>query len=55
MTWLMNNLASIVVVAIVVLLLALDIRKLVRDRKSGKRSCGGNCAGCAGCSGCSHH
>ena len=55
MTWIMDNLASIVVVAVIVLLLVLDVRKLVRDRKSGKRSCGGNCAGCSGCGGhCDH-
>lgn len=55
MTWIMDNLASIAVVSVIVLLLVLDVRKLVRDRRSGKHSCGGNCSGCSGCGGsCGH-
>jgi hypothetical protein len=25
---------------------------LIRDKKQGKRSCGGNCGSCAGCAQC---
>lgn len=53
LAWLSANLINIVLVAVILLVVALLIRGMVRDRKAGKRSCGGNCAGCGACSGCS--
>ena len=53
LTWLSANLINIVLVAVIVLVVGLLIRSMVRDRKAGKRSCGGNCASCGVCSGCS--
>lgn len=40
------NAGSWLVLAVVALMVALAIRSIVRDRKSGK-----SCAGCSGCSG----
>ena len=51
--WLSANLINIVLVAVIVLITGLLIRSMVRDKKAGKSSCGGNCASCGACSGCS--
>ncbi len=53
LTWLSANLINIVLVAVIVLVVGLLIRGMIRDRKAGKRSCGGNCAGCGSCGSCS--
>ena len=50
--WLSANLINIVLVAVIVLITGLLIRSMVRDKKAGKSSCGGNCASCGACSGC---
>ena len=42
--WITENLSTIVVSLILVLIVAVIIRKLVRDKKKGKSSCGCNCA-----------
>ena len=53
LAWLSANLINIVLIAVIVLVVGLLIRGMVRDRKAGRRSCGGNCASCGACSGCS--
>ena len=45
--WITENLSTIVVSLILMLVVAVIIRKLVRDKKKGKSSCGCNCAQCA--------
>ena len=45
--WIQTNLASLIVGLILLAAVALAVWKLVRDRKAGKHSCGGNCTGCA--------
>ena len=55
LAWLTQNLATIVVCAVLLLVTALIIVKLVRDRKQGKGSCGANCAHCANACSCHHH
>ena len=54
LTWLSANLINIVLIAVIVLITGMLIRSMIRDRKAGKPSCGGNCAGCSGCSACSN-
>ena len=51
--WLSANFVNIILVAVIVLIAGLLIRGMIRDKKAGKPSCGGNCAGCGACSGCS--
>ena len=51
--WLSANLINIVLIAVIVLITALLIRGMIRDRKAGKSSCGGSCASCGACGGCS--
>ena len=53
LTWLSANLINIVLIAVIMLITGLLIRSMIRDKKAGKPSCGGNCAGCGACSGCS--
>ena len=51
--WLSANLINILLVAVIAAVVVLLIRGMIRDRKAGKSSCGGNCASCGACSGCS--
>ncbi len=50
--WLSANLINIVLIAVLALVVGLLIRSMIRDRKAGKSSCGGNCAACGACGGC---
>lgn len=49
--WIQANIASIAVMAVVILLLALAIRRIVLDKIHHTNTCGGSCGGCKGCSG----
>jgi len=53
LAWLSANLINIFLLAVIVLVVGLLVRVMVRDKKAGKRSCGGNCASCGACGGCS--
>ena len=50
--WLSANWINIVLVAVLVLIVGLLLRGMIRDKKAGKSSCGGNCASCGACSSC---
>ncbi len=50
--WIQSNVANIVVVTILVAVTAAIIVKMIRDRKAGKSSCGGDCSRCAGACHC---
>lgn len=47
MEWFSANIGTILVLLIVCALVALVVRKMIRDRRKGKSSCGCNCAHCA--------
>ena len=51
--WLSANLINIALVAVIALTVGFLIRGMIRGKKAGKSSCGGNCASCGVCSGCS--
>ena len=56
MIWIQANIGSIVVAAILLVIIALIIRRLILDRKAGKHICGGSCGSCGGsCAGCPMH
>ena len=40
---------TVVVGAILLLIVVLIVRNIVKDKKSGKSSCGGDCSHCRGC------
>ena len=41
-----ENVGTIAVSLILLILVALAVRKIIADRREGKHSCGGNCGGC---------
>lgn len=47
MTWLIDNLATIIVSALLVLAMSAVVYKMIKDRKNGKGGCGCGCEGCA--------
>lgn len=40
---------TVVVGAVLLTVVTLIIKKMIRDKKSGKSSCGGDCSRCKGC------
>ncbi len=50
--WISQNLGTILITIGLVLLVALSIRTLIKDRKQGKSCCGGSCAKCQACGHC---
>lgn len=54
--FLAQNYGSILVGAILLVIVALIVRKLVKDKRAGKSSCGGNCSACGhNCAACGGH
>ncbi len=50
--WLSANLINIALVAVIALIVGLLLRVMIRDKKTGRSACGGNCTGCASCVRC---
>ena len=53
LAWFSTNLINIALTAAVILIVGLLIFVMVRDKKTGKSSCGCGCGGCEACGGCS--
>ncbi len=47
MSWLLDNIGTIVVLAVLIAIVALIIRHIRKDKAAGKSSCGCGCANCA--------
>ena len=47
MEWIAVNLGTIAVLVLVILAVILIVRKMIKDKKAGRVSCGCNCAHCA--------
>lgn len=47
LAWITENIGTILISVVLLLVVVLIIRKLVKDKKKGKSSCGCNCAHCA--------
>lgn len=47
LNWIAENLATILICAILILIVFLIIRYLLRQKKAGKSSCGCGCVNCA--------
>ncbi len=45
--WLGANIGNIIVIIILLTIIALIVRSIIKDKKSGKSSCGCGCAHCA--------
>ncbi len=54
LNFIFENLASIIVGAVVFTIVAAVVIKMIRDRKNKKNSCGCGCSGCAGAGKCGH-
>ncbi|MCI8433791.1 MAG: FeoB-associated Cys-rich membrane protein [Lachnospiraceae bacterium] len=46
LAWLMENMATIIISAVLVLLVATVIASMVHSKRKGKSSCGCGCGGC---------
>ena len=46
-TWLLNNISTIIVSVIIIAVVILIVRKILKDKRNGKSSCGCGCKGCA--------
>lgn len=46
-TWMMENMATIIISAVLILVVAAVIANMARNKRKGKSSCGCGCAGCA--------
>lgn len=46
-TWIMENMATIIISAVLLFVVAAVIASMVRGKRKGKSSCGCGCAGCA--------
>ena len=44
--WITENIGTIVIALALAVIVVCIVRSLVRDRKQGKSSCGGNCGYC---------
>ena len=51
--WICENIGTIAVGLVLLAVVILIVRIMMRDKKQGKSSCGGNCASCGG--GCACH
>ncbi|MCR5591612.1 MAG: FeoB-associated Cys-rich membrane protein [Lachnospiraceae bacterium] len=50
--WITANLGTIVVSAVLIAVVTAVIFKMIKDKKNGISSCGGNCAHCGLCASC---
>lgn len=46
LTWIMENMATIMISVVLIMMVAAAIVSMVRSKKKGKTSCGCGCAGC---------
>lgn len=52
LTWLTENLGTILVTILLIVIVTAIIRNMIKDKKQGKVTCGGNCGACAMCEYC---
>lgn len=52
--WIAQNLGTILISAVLLVIVIAVVRYLIRQKKQGKSSCGVGCAHCAN-AGCCHH
>ena len=53
LSWIHANIGSIVVLLILLVFVALIIRRMILDKKAGRHICDGGCGSCACCGACS--
>ena len=50
--WLIENLGTILVTLLLIVIVTMIILYLIREKKQGRSSCGGNCGHCSMCGTC---
>lgn len=50
--FLVENRSTIVIALVLAGIVALVVRKMIRDKRAGKGCCSGGCTGCAGAANC---
>ncbi|MBR4719809.1 MAG: FeoB-associated Cys-rich membrane protein [Lachnospiraceae bacterium] len=50
--WIAENIGTIIVSAILIAIVTAVIFKMIKDKKNGITSCGGNCTHCSMCASC---
>ncbi len=50
--WLTQNIGTILITLFIAIIVTLIILSMIRDKKQGRSSCGGNCAHCKMCASC---
>lgn len=53
--WIAENIATIIICLVLLLIVAAILYNMARDRKKGKSSCGGGCQGCPMSGSCHKH
>lgn len=43
------NLSTLILLLVVIAAVAIVVRVIIRDKKAGRSSCGGDCSRCRGC------
>ena len=51
-SWLAQNIGTILISIVLIVLVTVIIRNMIRDKKMGKSTCGGSCASCKMCVAC---
>lgn len=47
LTWIMDNMATLIISAVLIIMVAAVVASMVRSKRKGKSSCGCGCSGCA--------
>lgn len=51
-SWIVGNAGTIIITILLILMVAGIIFYLIKEKKQGRSSCGGNCAHCKMCTAC---
>ncbi|MCI8387181.1 MAG: FeoB-associated Cys-rich membrane protein [Clostridiales bacterium] len=52
LTWIVNNIATIIICAVLAVIVAAVVIKMVKDKRAGKSGCGCGCGSCPMSSSC---
>ena len=52
LTPIIENLGTIAITLLLIIVVSCIILTIIRDKKQGRSTCGGNCAHCNACAGC---
>lgn len=47
LTWIMDNMATLIISVVLIIMVAAVVASMVRSKRKGKSSCGCGCSGCA--------